>query len=171
MLPTFAAFDRDVYQRIIPHHIAECHLYPKEVKDLLIKGGFTVQIGNEEWKAVALDEAHEMCINKKLKQAITYPTEAYLQKTSLFLNKRIKTQEAFLSELFPDKNAELQPEKNAIEDNSKQNKEVEINIVTMMKIILDKKLLLFCLVVFCQILLHFKKHLISKDMTFYTFKK
>lgn len=60
MTPTFAAFDRNIYQKLIPNHIADCHLYPEEVKEFLKDGGFTVQIRNEEWKAVALDEAHEM---------------------------------------------------------------------------------------------------------------
>ena len=60
MLPTFAAFDWNVYQRLIPHHIAECHLYPKEVKNFMSKGGFTVQIQNEKWKAVGMDKAHSL---------------------------------------------------------------------------------------------------------------
>ena len=117
MLPTFAAFDQNVYQRLIPHHIAECHLYPKEVKNFLNKGGFTVQIRNEKWKAVGMDEAHEMCINKKLKEAITYPTEAYLQKSSLFLNKRIKSQESFLKELFPGRDEVKETEEVTIKTN------------------------------------------------------
>ena len=139
MVPTFAAFDRDVYQRLIPNHIADCHLYPSEVLDFLKADGFTVQIRGDKWKAVALDEAHEMCINKDLKAAITYPTESYLQKTSLFLNTRIESQKKILQDLFLERNDNV-TESSTLVDNSASNKGVEDNIMAMMKVISDKKL-------------------------------
>ena len=61
---------------------------------------FAVQITGEKWKAVALDKAHEMCINKDVEAAISHPTDSYLQKTSLFLHTRIQTQKSFLKDLF-----------------------------------------------------------------------
>ena len=75
MVLTFAAFDRDLYQKLVPNHIADSYLYPSQVLDLFKSGGFAVQITGEKWKAVALDKAHEMCVNKDLKAAISHPTE------------------------------------------------------------------------------------------------
>ena len=48
MVPTFAPFDRDVYQRLIPNHIAEHQIYPPEVLDFLKSGGFTVHLRGEK---------------------------------------------------------------------------------------------------------------------------
>lgn len=47
-------------------------------------GAFAVSITGSKGHSVALDEAHEMCVNKDMKTAIVRPTKAYLQKHYTF---------------------------------------------------------------------------------------
>ena len=139
MTPLFAAFDREVYKRIIPNHLADL-LYPTEILLSLFSVGFTVHITGEPWRAVALDEAHEMCINKDLKTAITYPTEAYLQKTSLLMNCRVKLTKNFVNQLFPEKDS-VHMEPTTIIDNSSEAVKCEKDIVKMTETITEVGLL------------------------------
>ena len=141
MAPVFAAFDRSFYQRIIPTHLADLLIFPTNVTNFFSAGGFTVHITGEQWKSVGLDEAHEMCINKDMKAAITYPTESYLQKTSLFFNYRIKTSKNFLKQLFPEvSSCDISP-KLVICDTSTEQAKKQENISTMITAIVENNLL------------------------------
>ena len=140
MAPMFAAFDREYYSRIIPHHLAEINRYPTSVLDCL-KRGFTVNLTGQRWRAVALDEAHEMCINKDLKTAVVHPTKAYLQKTSLFFNHRIKLYKNIIHQLFPERLIH-QIRLNGILDNSPQAYRYEQNVKQLCTVAVESNL--FC---------------------------
>ena len=78
-------------------------------------------------EAVALDEAHEMCVNKDLKSAVIRPTQAYLQKTTLFFNYRIVAYKNLIKQLFPER-ASNSPSTESITDSTKDALHWEENI-------------------------------------------
>lgn len=82
MTPLFTAYDRPCYSRIIPHHFAYYQLY---IRKNLEDGSFTVSVCGKSGRSVALDEAHEMTINKDMKTAFVTPTSSYLQKSVHYL--------------------------------------------------------------------------------------
>ena len=69
MAPLFSAYDRSCYQKLVPSHIADIQCYPNEVHQCFKAGGFTVKLKSAIGHAVALDEAHEMSINRDMKMA------------------------------------------------------------------------------------------------------
>ena len=80
MCPVFTAFDRLNYMKILPQHFAEVSSLPDVVKDCFSKGGFVCNIRGTEMHAVALDEAHEMLVNKDIKTYVVRPSKEYLNK-------------------------------------------------------------------------------------------
>ena len=134
MAPLFAAFDRDTSR-----HLADLKSFPTHVLRCLEKGGFTVNVTGRKFYAVAFDEAHEMCINKDMKSAVTHPTHAYLQKTSLFFNCRIKAFKNLMHILFPERFKD--PVNHAtITDDTPYTHHCEENVQTMCGLIESSRL-------------------------------
>lgn len=90
-------------------------------------GGFTVKFNGGIGHAVALDEAHEMGINRDLKMAVVRPTQAYLQKTVCFFNYRVKAQKNLAAQIFCLKK-NTPTETNSILDNTTFTKHWEENV-------------------------------------------
>ncbi len=130
MAPVFAGYDRTTYRQIIPNHLADIQCFPKQVIDCMKNGGFSVCINEKKGSAVALDEAHEMCVNKDLKNAIIRPTKEYLQKTSLFLRYRIAAYKNLLSQVFPS-DTDMQPENITFYSDCKSFLKIEENVKAM----------------------------------------
>ena len=140
MAPLFCAYDRTTYQRLIPNHLAAIQTFPPKIIECFKKGGFAINLKGGNGHYVGLDEAHEMCINKDMKEAIVRPTKTYLQKTSLFLRHRIDIHKALMKQLFQ-KPAETEDTKPTVYDNTSEVKKREENINSMISAIEDSHLL------------------------------
>ena len=85
MAAVFHAFDRPIYQRIVPRHLADLLCFPPQVLHHLQKGAMSVRLTKSNGRAVALDEAHEMKINRDAKFAVIRPSEELMEQISNFL--------------------------------------------------------------------------------------
>ena len=123
---------------MLPRHIADLQIFPKEVVNFLKAGGFTVKLTDRLGHAVALDEAHEMCINHDIKMAVTRPTTAYLKKATSFFSYRIKSQKLLTSQLFP--TTTVVNESPTIYDSSNSAKRWEENVLKMGSLIREQSI-------------------------------
>ncbi|XP_066282530.1 uncharacterized protein [Branchiostoma lanceolatum] len=85
MVPLFYAFDHHMYSRLLARHIADINIFPKSILSVLQKGGFVSSLKGTAFSDVALDECHEMTINKDLKDAISNPDPNRINQLALFL--------------------------------------------------------------------------------------
>ena len=101
MAPVFTAFDHPTYQKIISNHISDLVCTPQSVILMSEQGAFVVSIGGREWHSVAIDEAHEMLINKHCKMSITKPSPDYINCVAKYITYRTKTLQEFMQQLSP----------------------------------------------------------------------
>jgi len=90
-----------------------------------------VSIKGRQWHSVALDECHEMCINKDMKSAVVRPTKGYLKKTSLFFGYRIAAHKNLLTQLFPDDEVQDHSDVHSIFDTTPYANETQQNTEAM----------------------------------------
>lgn len=90
MAPLFCAFDRPIYRKLVPQHIADVLLLPSDVLQHLQSGNFSVRLARESWHLVGLDEAHEMLINRDCKRAAIRPTKDLGNHMALYFPFRSK---------------------------------------------------------------------------------
>ena len=103
----FSAFDSPTYQSIIAQHLADLANMPQPVRMHLEKGAFAVRLSKSEGHAVALDECHEMCINKDSKLAIVRPTKERMDFLSKYLPFRSACLKNIKGQLFNPPQKEL----------------------------------------------------------------
>ncbi|CAC5358481.1 unnamed protein product [Mytilus coruscus] len=76
---------------MIPYHLADLQTFPQSVLDHFEAGCFSVSITGKNYYCVALDEAHEMEINLKTKQAINSFSPTSLATLTHYLPYRAET--------------------------------------------------------------------------------
>ena len=102
MAPVFTAFDHTNYQKLISRHLADLLIMPQSVLTMFQQGAFVVSITGRTWHSVAIDEAHEMLINKACKMSIVRPSPDYVNRIARYLPYRTKALENLSTLLFPD---------------------------------------------------------------------
>ena len=90
MAAVFTAFDRPIYQKLIPQHLADLLCFPAPVLKYLKKGAFSVRLTKSNGHAVGIDEAHEMKINKDAKFAVVRPSPDIMENIANFMPFRAK---------------------------------------------------------------------------------
>ena len=70
----FFAYARDKYEVLGIHTVVDIYTYPDEVLQQFKDGQWTVSVKGRPYHNIALDEAHECIINRKLKQITTRPS-------------------------------------------------------------------------------------------------
>jgi hypothetical protein len=83
MAAIFFAFDRPIYQRLVSTHLTDILQMPNELKKYFDdNGAFSVHITSRANHATALDETHEMCINRIIKNIVKRPNPELIEHAS-----------------------------------------------------------------------------------------
>ena len=102
MAPTFTAFDHPTYQKLISQHLADLLSMPAPIITMFVQGAFVVSILGRSWHSVAIDESHEMMINKDCKTSIVRPIPDYITRFAKYIPYRSKSiKKTLQKQLFP----------------------------------------------------------------------
>ncbi len=140
MAPVFTAFDHPNYQKLISQHLGDVLCMPSALVTAFQQGAFVVSISGKNWHSVAIDEAHEMLINKECKTSITRPTPDYISRLAHYLPYRSKAVENARTQLFP----ETKPKESIISSpfsSDSNTKKFEQNVLAILDTITSKSLL------------------------------
>ena len=107
MAPVFTAFDHSTYQKVISQHLADILCMPPPILAMFQQGAFVVSVCGRTWHSVAIDEAHEMLINKQCKTSMSRPTEDYINRVAHYIPYRTKALENLRHQLFPEATPKL----------------------------------------------------------------
>ena len=97
MAANFTAFDHPIYRKLLSEHIVLN--MPADLLKYFENGGFVLSISGNALHSVALDECHEMLINKHVKQTKVRPSKDYIN-LSIIISFRVKSMENFKGQIF-----------------------------------------------------------------------
>ena len=100
-MKSMAAFDHPMYQKIISQHLEDIDTMPAPIIAMFRQGAFVVSVTGRPWHSVAIDESHEMLINKDCKTSIIHPIPDYINKIAQHLPYRSKAIKNLRSQLLP----------------------------------------------------------------------
>eukprot|EP00117_Sycon_ciliatum_P020451 scpid71142/ scgid18217/ len=86
--PLFHALDRTTYLRLVPQHLAHIQCIPPSIRQHLENGSFSISLNGSYFNSVAIDEAHEMKINRDMKMSMVHPEEASIDRLTYYLPHR-----------------------------------------------------------------------------------
>ena len=101
MAALFTAFDHQTYQKLITQHLCDIHNMNPILLSFFKQGAFVVNVKGRPWHAVAIDEAHEMLINKSCKTSIVKPNPDFISRISRYLPHRTKILENLIFQVLP----------------------------------------------------------------------
>ena len=88
MIPVFTAFDHIHYTKLISRHLADLICMPESLLTMFRHGAFVVSIKGRSLHSVAIDEAHEMLINKACKMCVVRTSSDYVSRITRYLPYR-----------------------------------------------------------------------------------
>ena len=123
-----------MYRELIPTHINQLLAFPKFVLKHFEEGCFSVRLRAFEWNGIAIDECHEMKINKEAKMAVVHPSKSKMDFISNYLSFCLEILRNLEVEIFP----EHSKWKKVGYSISSEDKKSATNVAQMVKVIDDK---------------------------------
>ena len=141
MAALFTAFDHPTYQKLISQHLADILTMPTPIVTMFQQGAFVVSILGRPWHSVAIDESHEMLINKDCKSSVVRPLPDYINRIAHYMPYRSKSVKNFQLQLFPTKKDQYTIIKSPLSSNPSDIK-CNHNIQAQIQVIETNKLLI-----------------------------
>ena len=89
------------YQKLLSQHLADIPTMPAPIIAMFKQGAFVVSVSGRPWHSVAVDESHEMLINKDCKSSIVKPLPEYINRIARYMPYRSKSVKNLQDQLFP----------------------------------------------------------------------